>query len=52
MKKSQYRKVVKVKKRLSPKNRSVPKKQRPLELKTSANQEYFLLPTLGEPLLN
>ena len=52
VKKSQYRKVIKAKKRLSPKSRFEPKKQRSPELKTLANQVYFLLPTLGELLSN
>ena len=41
MKKSQHKKIVKVKrvkKRLSPKSGSMPKKQRSLELKILANQ--------------
>ena len=56
MKKSQHKKVIKVsqkaKKWLNPKSESKSKKQRPLELRTLANQERFLLPTLGGPLLN
>ena len=55
MKKSQHRKVVKakrVKKQQNPKNRSVPKKHRPLRLKTLANQVCSLLLTLGGPLPN
>ncbi len=55
MKKSQHRKVVKVrkvKKRLNPKSGSVPKKPRPPELRTSANQDRFSPPKLERPLPN
>lgn len=35
-----------------PKNSSKPKKQKPPELRTWANQGYFLPPKLDKPLLN
>ncbi len=55
VKNNQYKKVVKatrVKKRPSPKRGFVPKKQRPPELRISANQAHFLPPMLEGPLPN